>query len=434
MYRVCEHLLADAELTYSVDIEGAAGTRGGRRPVLVCAGCRGLSVAQREEGAQVVCEGCARRLSEGGGWDSEAAFVGEGVVRVAASRGMKLVREEVVLEGAQALEGVEVLGVAAVREGGCPVWIALMEDLTLWVLDFVRQVVEPLGALPAAQGEGPWKAPLRVVCSDDGGCMAVVEEKGSRGVVLAREGEGLRVVCGLNRGDYHVGHCAFSVAFVSHRGEPRLIHATAWNQLDVMDPRTGVGVTERVIAPYSREQRPAHYLDYFHCRLDVSPSGERVMDAGWVWSPLGEVRAWSVKAWLEASPFESEDGETVRVFAWRYYFWDGGGCWLDERRVALWGFGNDDTNLIPSVWLLDAVDGRGLGWFKGPKQGTMYADGALFVVSREEGLSAWDVDTGERLLEERAEVPLDYHGGARVFLSRGDREGAWWLSRCVWRP
>ena len=54
-------------------------------------------------------------------------------------------------------------------------------------------------------------------------------------------------------------------------GRTVLVHATKWNRLDACDPRTGASLTARSIAPYERDKRPEHYLDYFHAGLVPSP-------------------------------------------------------------------------------------------------------------------------------------------------------------------
>ena len=49
----------------------------------------------------------------------------------------------------------------------------------------------------------------------------------------------------IDRGPHDVEHARFPVVFARHRGRLVLIHGTAWNRLDVFDPRTGERMVQR---------------------------------------------------------------------------------------------------------------------------------------------------------------------------------------------
>ena len=100
----------------------------------------------------------------------------------------------------------------------------------------------------------------------------------------------------------------------------------------------------------------------------------------------------------------------------RTYYWDGPLCWIDDRRLAVWGYGTDSENLVPAVCLFDVESGRQVRWFAGPS-GKLVSDGYLFSTVQESGTSVWDVETGERLLRDPAFCPTSYHNGAKVFLT-----------------
>src|SRR5262249_31206211 len=162
------------------------------------------------------------------------------------------------------------------------------------------------------------------------------------------------------------------------------------------------------------EERPEHYLDYFHGGLAVSPGGDWIVDNGWVWHPLGGVISWSLRRWIEENPWGSEDGLAKRGLWGPDYFLDGPPCWIHERTVAIWGYGNDEENLIPAALLFDVESGRRVRWFAGPI-GSFIFDRYLFCSSPDAGTSAWDVATGERLFQDASFRPTTFHPGTGEF-------------------
>jgi hypothetical protein len=250
---------------------------------------------------------------------------------------------------------------------------------------------------------------LRV--SADGQFAAVFEPRGQFGYVvdLAKG----RVTIRLDRGTYFVQHCAYSVAFFEQRGRTLLVHPTDWNRLDVSDPATGELLTPRE-SPRWAEDRPPHYLDDFHCGLAVSQDGQWVVDNGWVWSPIGVMRSWSLWRWLEENVWESEDGPSVRELCVRDA-WDAPLCWLDNRRVAVWGYGSDESALIDAVRIFDVTTGREEGWFPIAERGELIYDEWLMSLG-ENGVDVFGPNTGERLLNVPQLRPHCYHPGARTFL------------------
>ena len=264
--------------------------------------------------------------------------------------------------------------------------------------------------------------------SPGGELAAVVETRGRYGVVLDL-GTG-RATMRLDRGDYHFEHSDFPAAFFEIDRQLRFVHGTDWNRLDVSDPRTGAFLTDRSPTSYRRdEDQPEHYLNYFHGGLFISPACEWIVDNGWVWHPLGIVTAWSVRRWLLENPWEAEDGPSKMGLCERNYFWGGSLCWVDDRTVAVWGYGNDDENLIPAALLFDVESGRRLRWFAGP-EGTFAFDRHLFSSSAQLGTSVWDIATGERLLHDASFRPTTYHPGAEEFVTLME-DGRLRLSRLV---
>lgn len=263
--------------------------------------------------------------------------------------------------------------------------------------------------------------------SPAGDFAAIFQASGSRGAVIdLADG---RVVRRLRRGRYCSENSLFPVAFARRDGRTLLVTGADWNRLDLVDVASNRVLSERASTRMVEgAPTPEHYLDYFHGSLVVSPDGARIIDSGWIWHPVGEVRAWSLDAWRD-NPWESEDGPTLRRFAPREYFWDGPACWVDDTTVALWGWGDDDEWLIPAALLVDAREGRLLRWFPGPRvrrpkalpprtlADSLVFDGHLFAVDDEAGTTVWDVVTGERLHADPSLKPTRHHRGARAFLT-----------------
>jgi hypothetical protein len=280
--------------------------------------------------------------------------------------------------------------------------------------------------------------PTALHLSPDGRYAAVVQRFGRYGeVVDLREG---RRLLSLDRGDYYTDVSVFPVAFIEHRGRSLVIHGSDWNRLDVSDPATGELLTPRSPTGYrSGEERPAHYLDYFHGGLAVSPCGTWIADNGWIWHPSGEVRTWSLTDWLERNVWESEDGPSLRRPCYRTYLWDAPLCWLDDATLAVWGFGDDEEEMTPGIRRFDVRAGEELPGVPGPevapfrvwppgkeRTGQLIFDRWLFAISPQHGTEVWDLARGERLHHEPRFAPLRYDPRTQAFLSVED--GRWTVS------
>ena len=192
----------------------------------------------------------------------------------------------------------------------------LTDDFRVVCVNSWNPAVDELAAVPL--GDEPdrdsWSDHVRhpkLHISHEGAFAAVVNDFGQYGTVVdLRTG---RATMTLNGGGYHPETVPFSATFAVHDGRPVLVHRTEWNRLDVSDPADGTLLTERGPTAYGRdEERPPNYLDYFHGRLFLSPTGRRLLDDGWVWHPVGIPTAWSLDRWLSDNVWESETG-TSRV-------------------------------------------------------------------------------------------------------------------------
>lgn len=130
------------------------------------------------------------------------------------------------------------------------------------------------------------------------------------------------------REDYHSDVSSFSIGFLKRNGSTLLIHQTQWNRLDITDLVTGELLTEREVS--IREVEPEHkdedgngvrmrfektnYLDYFHSLLQISPDNRSFLSNGWVWSPMDNIRCFTVDRFLQ----EYEPGSIGIAFSHGY--------------------------------------------------------------------------------------------------------------------
>jgi hypothetical protein len=317
-----------------------------------------------------------------------------------------------------------VLDMAPVEDGERPIWLLLAEGGRLIRLDADSGEWTTLASTTVADepDRKPWcghRVTRRLHASRDGRFAAVVNDYGRWGQVIdLRSGE---VTLSLDGGDYHPDTVPFSFAFAEAGGRVVAVHRTAWNRLDISDAGSGRLLTEREPTTCARgEQRPQHHLDYFHGGLHVSPAGSYVLDDGWVWHPVGAPVVWSLKRWCSGNLWESEDGPSKTALCGRAYYWDGPLTWIDDRRVAVGGIGDDDLVMIDGARIFEVPDGSGaradhareLATFPGPA-GRFFSDGTWLFSSDEAGLSRWDPSSGERTGHLPGFQPTHHHGSAR---------------------
>jgi hypothetical protein len=105
--------------------------------------------------------------------------------------------------------------------------------------------------------------------------------------------------------------------------------------------------------------------------------------------------------------------------------WNRAATWLDERRVAIGGIGDDDLEIIPGARIFDVTspDGpsgclRGVSGgarevtaFAGPA-GAFFSDGTWLFSSDEAGLSRWAPEDGARTGHLQNFNPAHHHRSA----------------------
>jgi hypothetical protein len=396
---VCPHLADQGtDVDYVLWFPGQ-----GRTYYLVCHDC--AETIKRGNTLTALCQICWRCYNELEEWGCQDGIVGQPEVFV-HSTSFSIVKQHKDIPLSE-----RILDIQPVHTRQESVWIALTHEGNLVEMNLTTDIVTHLLHLPDSKLKLDEDVDLHV--APGGQYVAIANTHGQYGLVLDLEAG--QVTMQLERDTYHIKHAHFPLAFFEDDQRLLLVHGTHWNRLDIADPRTGELLTERSFEVIPGQKRPKHYLDYFHGRLSVSPDQQWIVDDGWIWHPMGSVVAWNVRRWVQENPWESEDGSSLLELCQRDGYWDGPLCWIDERIVAVWGYGNDADWLIPAVRLFDVVAEKESGWFAGP-EGTLVYDDYLFACSKQQGITAWDVATGERVLADTDFHPAHYHRGAKQFL------------------
>jgi hypothetical protein len=322
-----------------------------------------------------------------------------------------------------------IVDIAPINQERQSIWLILAEDGGLLRFDadsgrseLITRIEVPSEA--AREPFGGHTLTRRLHVSHDGEFAAVVNDYGQYGQVIdLRSGE---ITLNLDGGDYFPETVPFSFGFASWQGNVVVIHRAAWNRLDISDAATGKLLSERGPTSYeSGEQRPEHYLDYFHGALYMSPNGTRLLDDGWVWHPVGIPVVWSVDRWLSENIWESEDGATKRDVCARTWYWDHGVAWLDEDTVAIGGIGDDDSKVVEGARIFDITSAgpaspewrsdwewaREVTTIAGPA-GRFFSDGKWLYSAEQSGLSKWDLKSGVRVCYIDEFNPSRHHLGA----------------------
>jgi len=402
---VCAHMLSriPTELPPGLRIRDYWKRYTGRRLAyaLLCGACDELPDDRRPALAPV-CRACFKTLEDEGVCRGVS---GEPEIPTAARQ----LRLELRAPYYGGLNALAIADIQPLHRGGDAQWLALTAKGCLLKINKGSNFVELSKPLAAPVD---FASALTMRLSVDERYLAIANTYGTDGCVIDLEKEESCLT--LKRDDYHIEHCIFPLAFFEKDGRPLLLHGTQWNRLDVTDPATGELLTKRQFVAASEEESAPHALDYFHGRLDVSPGGAYALDNGWVWHPVGMPAVFSLKKWLSGNVWESEDGPSRRNLAQREYYWPSPACWIDDQTLALSGL-DDDHLSTEGVRLIDPGSGKCLNSFAGPS-GDLFYDAHLFA-SGPYGFAAWDIATGERLLERPSFHPQRYNRTTKEFLS-----------------
>ena len=246
--------------------------------------------------------------------------------------------------------------------------------------------------------------------SKDESLVAIVNILGRHGAVFdLRTGDKIQ---DLDRNDYHISHYKFAYEFLEVNGRQLLIHATDWNRLDITDLRTG-----EVLSARERED-----LDYFQASILVSPDQKKMVVDGWVWHPIGAMKILDLDETME-DPSYFEDDDKHPIVKVTDYFWDAPVVWINPSTILFYGFGPDDDGIIDAALIYDVIEEKYVSWFP-VQNGKFFFDGSLVVLA-ENGISVWDVDTGERHLLVTDLHPVSYHVNSNILLT--SENGVIWL-------
>ncbi|WP_395316673.1 hypothetical protein [Variovorax sp. UC74_104] len=332
-----------------------------------------------------------------------------------------------------AWSGPDLLDVAEVRRPDGDL-LALDASGGISCVDLQSMTVRLLGTVtlpePGAEDSSAfWMASRwRLHASADGAFAAVVFDGGRHGLVidLGR----FETTMQLDGGDYYEKTVPFSACFASVNGKTALIHRTSWNRLDASDPGTGSLLTERGPTRYENEQRPPHYLDYFHGQIIASPSGSRLFDAGWVWQPVGVPRVFDIGSWLTFNVWESEDGPSAKWLGLRD-IWNFPACWIDDDHVAMGGMGDWDDEEFetvaapPGVRIVDVrqesdAPARKLRMDAEPHE--LFTDGSLLFASDGTDTSAWSLESDQRVTVIEGFAATHHHQRRKLLLEVKPRQ------------
>jgi hypothetical protein len=144
-----------------------------------------------------------------------------------------------------------------------------------------------------------WGGPKFDLCvlSRSGRFAALCQRFGTKGLVLDVSTPQPKLLREINRSYYCSNAYEYPVTFICHEGRELLVHCPdEYCRLEIEDVAVGCRVLDAV---QSQARNPA---DIFHSRLAVSPSGRRLISAGWVWHPFDTVAMFDLQAvWEQPS-------------------------------------------------------------------------------------------------------------------------------------
>ncbi len=338
---------------------------------LVCLTCRKLPSPQ-DVPLDTICMSCFSTLEEEAYWESEET----GVWGLPTARqGEERIGFEKCFTGQIPFEpiafSVSLRGWIAVSANG-----RVINILTTGSIEALPSLTPHTIKAFEKNSSSPQKFVLRISPDERYAAMGFGKD------AILWELETGRVLLNVERGKYHTDQTSYPMAFYQVDNNDVFIHANDWNMLAAYD------------------LSKSHYLDlpsptsdhYFQGSLHLSPAAQKIAGAGWVWGPAGIIVTWDLGRWLDG-----EVREHPNHFCQRHYYWEGPTLWLDDRRLAVWGFGNDDLNLVDALSIYDTQTHAIISILPGVPNGELsYIDGVLFSTSKT-GCTAWDLSMKEKI-------------------------------------
>lgn len=184
-----------------------------------------------------------------------------------------------------------------------------------------------------------WAYPFDAAAqSPSGRYAALFQQLGTKGLII----EGDQFIREINRSFYCANSYQFPiVAFDSQQRSDLIAHCpTDYNRLEIEELVSGRILTD------AGDRKPC---DFFHSRLAVSPGGDWLMSAGWIWHPFETVSIYSIGQAL-AEPRTLDDVGSLRVSRSGEI---NSATFIDDRRVVMACnpdgecFDDDDVPLKP---------------------------------------------------------------------------------------
>lgn len=410
---ICSHLEGPGE--YCEYFTGRAAEHD-----ILCTQCAEAPARARTTPA---CASCAAAATVGRAWNADRGVLGKpGITDRDGKLGFVHERIELARLSAPILD-------LRPAPGSAPVFYAFLADGALVRLDLAERTAARVADLSSRSLHRARAVALAIAPLGD--VAGVVNDEGSSGAIVALA-DG-RETLALQRGDFQPGD-RFPLALATHADRSVVIHATRYNRLDVSDATSGELLSARSYGMVAEGERPPHFIDLTHGRLLVSPAGDLVADCCEGEDGLARVVTFSLDRMLGADPWESEDGERRREHCPRWYAGDPPIEWLDDRHLAVWGYGPSAGCLVDAIVVCDADSGAMVRWFPGPARGELAMAGKHLLVHNADGTSVWDPVSGARLLHDPGFAPQRYHPGASAFVSTNVTGDFFVLSRLVARP
>ena len=237
--------------------------------------------------------------------------------------------------------GIEVCAITASdKEEGS---YAIFGDNRLFIVNVVTQTVQELAKLTNIQVNAhdvdeerleEKSAEISIIYQHPYIC--VVERFGLNMALYSMASANIRE---YRREDYCCNVSSYSVGFLKLNGRILLICQTQWNRLDIFDAETGENLTEReiYICDTGRKAKEGYsifdeknYMDYFHSRLHVSPTGKHFLSNGWHWHPLGQIYLFETTEFLKT--FESG---SISTYYQAPYNWDRPCTFIDDETFVM---------------------------------------------------------------------------------------------------
>ncbi len=170
--------------------------------------------------------------------------------------------------------------------------------------------------------------------SPDGRFVVIYERLGTKGLLL-HDG---RVVRELDRSFYHASAYEYPVAlFNDPDGRVLLAHCPGnYCRLELEEAETGRPLTA------SPDRKPS---DFFHSRLAASPSGKRLLSAGWLWHPFDGV-AWFDIAQALVDPCHLDGFHHLPSSSNPGLAEESSACWLDDDCIVVAASAEPEQNSV----------------------------------------------------------------------------------------